>query len=181
MGFSPGRPTAVALLLLLAACVAVRPPGADAASARRFVTVDAISAESFGGWGRPAASWRIDSHGDGEYREPVPAPSGGFYDYDIVIKRFGVGPRGFERIRAILRPVERYTAPPALRCTFIATDSPTGDVHWTMAAAASSFHYSDGCRSAEALRVYGLVYEAYDVIASWVADSPESARERHRQ
>lgn|GEM_PF-964267 len=177
MGISIGRRIAIAVILMAAAgCAAT---GGRMATGSPAAAPDAFSLE-LNYWGRPSASWRLGSNGEGEYRATEPAPSRNFEEYDIVTRRFSAGEDGFQRVRTIMDQVARL-APADLPCGTRIFDLPYGRVNWHRGDTASSLDFNFGCGSPRAQQVMGLLGEATTLVQGWSSNQPVANVRQVRQ
>ncbi|MEI4509384.1 hypothetical protein WBQ88_16685 [Sphingopyxis sp. CCNWLW253] len=98
------------------------------------VTPDRISYAGAGnGWTGGRTEWWIDRSGRGSYRTTIDHKASG---------RFDAGPQGFERIRAILQPLEGVRELP---CDGAVTDQGMGVLSWRGGGQEARLHFDFGC------------------------------------
>lgn len=85
------------------------------------------------GWTGGRTEWRIDRSGRGFYRTTIGQETNG---------RFDAGPQGFERIRAILQPLEGVRELP---CDGAITDQGTGVLSWRGGGQDTALRFDFGC------------------------------------
>lgn len=123
-------------------------PGAD--------MPDRISYAGTGnGWTGGRTEWWIDRSGRGFYRTTIRQPMGGSFD---------AGPQGFERIRAILQPLEGV---PALPCDGAVTDQGTGVLNWRRAGEETTLRFDFGCNFRQPDAARERLGEASEQVQLW--------------
>lgn len=129
-------------------------------------------------WGKPVAEWRIAPSGEGWFKSTRQA--GGFFDYDILTRRFSAGPDAYARLGALLGPAEGYVGRD-LPCETRVTDAPYGTVTWGEGEAARQLRYDSGCMGAEAGGVMSALKAAEDFAEGLAAGAPIESVEEVRQ
>ena len=109
-------------------------PQDPAKGARGADTPDRISYAGTGnGWTGGRTEWWIDRSGHGAYRTTIRQTMDGSFD---------AGPEGFERIWAILRPLESVRELP---CDGAVTDQGAGVLSWRRAGGKTTLRFDFGC------------------------------------
>ena len=127
-------------------------------------------------WGKPLAEWRIEPSGQGWFKASRAAEPKGFFNYDLVTRRFSAGPDAYRRVAALLEPARAF-AGRDIPCESRATDLPYGTVSW----GESQLTYDSGCMGADAGRVIDALKAAEDHVESLAADAPIADVEEVRQ
>jgi len=146
--------------MLLAACTSQRPAAAvPPPDAIHFVAAS---------WGRPTIEWTIDRSGAGRYRYSERNGSSEDGGFRLVTQRIKAGAAGFDTIRAILRPVERYVVLPCKKRIF---DAPYGSISWRRADRPNTLNFDYGCLSKTAHAAFTQFNLANRTIAEWAASA----------
>jgi hypothetical protein len=121
----------------LLTAIALAGPADMQAPAPEVVSAEAPDRISYmgtgNGWTGGRTEWWIDRSGRGYYRTTIRHEASG---------RFDAGPQGFERIRAILRPLEGVRELP---CDGAVTDQGTGLLSWRRGRQENTLRFDFGC------------------------------------
>lgn len=116
------------------------------------------------GWTGGRTEWSIDRSGRGFYRTTIlPKLSG----------QFNMGPEGFERVRAILQPLEDVRELP---CETGVTDQGQGALSWWRGKAASSLRFDFGCNFRQPDPARERLVQASELIKQWALAKPATGR-----
>jgi len=119
-------------------------------------TPDRISYAGTGnGWTGGRTEWWIDRSGRGSYRTTIRQPMDGSFD---------AGPRGFERIRAILQPLESMRELP---CDGAVTDQGGGVLNWRRAGRETILRFDFGCNFRQPDAARERLGEASEQVKDW--------------
>ena len=119
-------------------------------------TPDRISYASTGnGWTGGRTEWSIDRSGRGVYRTTIRYEAGG---------KFNAGPEGFERIRAILQPLEDVRELP---CDEAVTDQGMGALSWRRGHHETSLRFDFGCNFRQPDAARARLGQASELVQKW--------------
>ncbi|WP_257546701.1 hypothetical protein [Sphingopyxis sp. DBS4] len=119
-------------------------------------TPDRISYAGTGnGWTGERTEWWIDRSGRGSYRTTVDHKASG---------KFDAGPQGFERIRAILQPLEGVRELP---CDGAVTDQGAGVLNWRRAGGETALRFDFGCNFRQPDAARERLGEASEQVQLW--------------
>ncbi|HWW58291.1 MAG TPA: hypothetical protein VN047_15465 [Sphingopyxis sp.] len=134
----------------LPAVAAAQPEGSPAAAPER------ISYSGTGnGWGGGQTEWWIDRSGRGAYRTTIRKKLSG---------KFNVGPQGFERVRAILQPLEGVAELP---CDGMVTDQGMGTLSWRRGRQDNALRFNFGCNFRQPDSARDRLGEASELVEQW--------------
>lgn len=147
------------LALTLASTTGSQQAPRDSSSA---VTPDRISyIGTANGWSGGRTEWSIDRSGRGSYRTAVPIEAEG---------QFNAGPEGFERIRAILQPLEGLRELP---CDGAVTDQGSGALSWQRGDRTSSLRFDFGCNFRQPDAAQTWLSRASGLVREWALTKGE--------
>ena len=131
-------------------------PQGPTPEARPTAIPDRISYVGTGnGWSGGRTIWWIDRSGRGVYRTTIRIKRDG---------KFNVGPEGFERIRAILHPLEDVLKLP---CDGAVTDQGVGALSWRRGNHEVSLHFDFGCNFRQPDAVHARLGQASELVQQW--------------
>lgn len=107
------------------------------------------------GWTGGRAEWWIDPSGRGAYRTTIRSAWGG---------KFNAGPAAFERIRAILQPLEDVHELP---CDRAVTDQGAGTLSWRRGDRETSLRFDFGCNFRQPDAAQAKLGEASELVQQW--------------
>lgn len=107
------------------------------------------------GWVGGHTEWSIDRSGRGFYRTTIRQNLSG---------KFKVGPEGFDRIRAILQPLESVGKLP---CETAVTDQGGGLLRWSRGKAETSLRFEFGCNFRQSDPAREQLVQASELVKSW--------------
>jgi len=107
------------------------------------------------GWSGGHTEWWIDRSGRGAYRTTIRVEAGG---------KFDAGPEGFERIRAILQPLEDMRELP---CDGAVTDQGIGALNWRRGRYETSLRFDFGCNFRQPDAARARLGQASDLVQQW--------------
>ncbi len=143
----------------LLTAIALADPADTQASAQEAPPAEAPDRISYtgtgNGWTGGRTEWWIDRSGRGSYRTTIRQPMGGSFD---------AGPRGFERIRAILQPLEGVRKLP---CDGAVTDQGTGVLNWRRAGRETALRFDFGCNFRQPDTARERLSEASEQVEEW--------------
>ena len=133
-------------------------------------------------WGKLIASFSIDANGDGEYREVQAAPgSSTFYDYDVQVKAFRLGPHAFAKLKEMVRPIAERTGGKPFDCGQVPPDGPYGTFSWAWEGSNGRLPFKYGCRTAIGAEAIRQMEAVEKVVIDWVKPLPVTRLQQVRQ
>lgn len=131
-------------------------PQSPVPDARAVATLDRISYAGTGnGWSGGRTEWWIDRSGRGAYHTTIRVEMAG---------KFNAGPEGFERIRAILRPLEDVRELP---CDGAVTDQGMGALSWQRGDHEASLRFDFGCNFRQPDAARTRLDQARKLVQQW--------------
>ena len=104
------------------------------------------------------------------------------YEYDVNIKRFNVGARGFSRLQDMAISIaERVPAGGEIECGVVPTDQPYGLFEWNLGRGSKSLSIRYGCQTEEGRQIHRMVDELEKVVVDWAARHPIGEVEQVRR
>ncbi len=124
-------------------------------------------------WGRLIASFSIDHTGMTEFREMKEVD--GMYNYDVVIKRFHVGPQGFAKLKEMIHPIAQRTKGGEIECGNVPTDGPSGNFAWRLEESERRVFLQYGCQTDFGRETLRMIDEVEKVVIDWAKPQPVAA------
>lgn len=107
------------------------------------------------GWTGGRTEWWIDRSGRGVYRTTIRREMSG---------KFNAGPEGFERVRAILQPLEDVRELP---CDGAVTDQGMGALSWQRSDQETSLRFDFGCNFRQPDAARARLSQASELVQEW--------------
>ncbi|WP_447764662.1 hypothetical protein [Sphingopyxis panaciterrae] len=142
--------------LAAVALASLADPQVPAAESQAGEIPDRISYSGTGnGWTGGRTEWWIDRSGRGAYRTTIRHEAKGKVD---------AGPQGFERIRAILHPLEGVRELP---CDGMVTDQGMGTLSWQQGDRTFSLRFNFGCNFRQPDAARERLDQASELVQQW--------------